>query len=94
MESERHIPRLAGKDEQNGRQLKSYLAVGKKRHESQHDSWQKGQNGDALQNVQERHHHPLGHLAGNGNACIDQAEQQREEIGCRHTEGGQPSIEW
>lgn len=54
MEAEGHIPRLPGKNHQHCGQFEAEVASWEDRNESEHQTGHEAQNGNTLQNVQQR----------------------------------------
>jgi len=94
VEAKRHVPRLAGENQQDRGKLQAHIAVGEERDECEHDAWQEREDGNALQDVEHRHHDALRPPMLGSGACIDEAEYQRQQVRQGHAQRREAGVEW
>ncbi len=92
VETERHVPGLAGENGENGRELRTEHAPGRQRQEEDACNRNETQNRHRLQDVQNRHQEPPGALALRRPSRVGQRENQREKQRRQHAESGSGGV--
>ena len=80
IETERHVPHLPGKDQQDSAQLNAQLAPGNQRDHGQHHRRQKAQHRDRLQNIERRDHERFGPRSVRGDVAVSHGERQAQQV--------------
>ena len=84
VEAERHVPRLGGEDHEDRRQLEPQQVVGKEGDEEGQSDRQEHQDGDGLQDVEDRDEHLLRSAKTCRRRPVHQGEHRREGKGDEH----------
>ena len=92
VEAEGHVPGLAGDDEQHRRQLQAHVAAGEQGEHDQQDRRQEGQQGDALEDVQDGHQDPLSNGILGGPVGHHQGEGEGQGIGGDGADEGEQQV--
>ena len=91
VETEGHVPDLPRHDQHDGPHLRSQLAVRKQSDHGQHDGGKKAEDGNGLQDIQQRNHESFRFGVVRGHIAVHQGETQAEKIrdgNSRHREEG------
>src|SRR5712664_4333416 len=93
IKTERDVPNLTRKNEQNGAEFGAKLAVRKNRDHGEHDSRQEAEHGDRLKNIQQRNHDDFGAPGAGGDVAVGQSKNQAQCIGHADSNEGVKSVE-
>jgi hypothetical protein len=93
IETEGHVPGLAGEDQQDAGQFQADIGMGKARDQGQHDRRKERENRNALQNIQDGHHHGFRPAIRRGDMPIDQREDEGEQVRQEHAQQRIPCID-
>ena len=88
---EGEVPRLAGEDQHDGRQLHGQ-PLGQDRGEAEEDHGEEGEDGHTLQHVEQWEQDALGAPVAGGKVAVRQGEEEREEVGGQHAEARQARV--
>mmetsp|Transcript_21587 Transcript_21587/g.51171 ORF Transcript_21587/g.51171 Transcript_21587/m.51171 type:complete len:655 (+) Transcript_21587:263-2227(+) len=92
VEAEGHVPGLAGEDGEQRRQLHTEQIAREQRDEGRHRDGLEAQDGNGLQDVQQRHQHLLGRLDLGGQHRKHAGEQHRGPEGDEHAQRGAQQV--
>ncbi len=80
IKTERDVPNLTRKNEQDGAEFGAELAVRKNRDHGEHDSRQEAEHGDRLKNIQQRNHDHFGAARAGGDVAVSESKNQAQRI--------------
>src|SRR5216683_2303598 len=80
IKTERDVPNLTRKNEQDGAEFGAELAVRKNRDHGEHHSRQEAEHGDRLKNIQQRNHDHFGAAGAGGDVAVSERKNQAECI--------------
>ena len=90
--AEGHVPGLAGKNEDDAGEFQADIRVRKQCDQREGDRGQEREDGNALQDIQQRDHDALRPAVVGSNMPVDQGKHQREQVGQQHTQQRVPGI--
>ncbi len=81
IEAERHVPRLAGEDHQHRRQFETDVARRENRVEGQQQAGQEAEDGDALEDVEQRDEDAFRSPVVSSPVAVDERETEQDAVG-------------